>query len=114
MFDIGFWEISIIAVVGLLVLGPEQLPQAARTAGLWLRKARRFIATTTAEIERELNLEELQRQQQKEIAAFKQGLRIEEESLLGTEKNTADAAEQTSTTVTPLPAAPEAPDSKQS
>ena len=38
MFDIGFLELLIIGVVGLLVLGPERLPKAARTAGLWKEK----------------------------------------------------------------------------
>ena len=40
MFDIGFSELLVIAVVALLVLGPERLPKAARYAGLWVRKAR--------------------------------------------------------------------------
>ena len=40
MFDIGFSELLVIAVVALLVLGPERLPTAARFAGLWVRKAR--------------------------------------------------------------------------
>ena len=40
MFDIGFSELLVIAVVALLVLGPERLPKAARFAGLWVRKAR--------------------------------------------------------------------------
>jgi sec-independent protein translocase protein TatB len=40
MFDIGFSELLIIAVVALLVLGPERLPRAARLAGMWVRRAR--------------------------------------------------------------------------
>ena len=40
MFDVGFSELLVIAVVALLVLGPERLPKAARFAGLWVRKAR--------------------------------------------------------------------------
>ena len=67
VFDIGFWELSIIAIVGLLVLGPERLPDAARTAGLWVRRIRRFVANTSAEIERELNLEEMKRQHQQQL-----------------------------------------------
>ena len=38
MFDVGFWELAMIAVVALLVVGPERLPKLARTAGLWLGK----------------------------------------------------------------------------
>jgi sec-independent protein translocase protein TatB len=113
MFDIGFWELTIIVLVGLLVLGPERLPAAARTAGLWVRKARRFISTTTAEIERELNLEELKRQQQKEIAAFKQGLRLEEEALLDTSTEDARPAAQAKPAASSTDASP-ASDSKQS
>lgn len=61
MFDVGFNEILIIAVVALLVLGPERLPKAARLTGLWMRKARgRWLAVKT-ELERELAMEELQR-----------------------------------------------------
>ena len=40
MFDVGFSELLLIAVVALLVLGPERLPKAARFAGLWVRRAR--------------------------------------------------------------------------
>ncbi len=43
MFDIGFWELSLLALVALLVVGPERLPKLARTAGLWLGKGRRLI-----------------------------------------------------------------------
>lgn len=49
----------VIGVVALLVIGPERLPTVARTVGLWLGKARRFIANTRADIERELHTEEL-------------------------------------------------------
>ena len=54
MFDIGFWELAIIGVVALLVIGPERLPRVARTAGLWLGRARRFVSTVKADIDREL------------------------------------------------------------
>jgi sec-independent protein translocase protein TatB len=61
MFDVGMGEIALIAVIGLLVLGPERLPRAARTAGALLRKARQSWQTVQAEIERELAAEELKR-----------------------------------------------------
>ena len=54
MFDIGFWELAIIGVVALLVIGPERLPRVARTAGLWMGRARRFVSTVKADIDREL------------------------------------------------------------
>ena len=68
MFDIGFWELCLIAVVALLILGPERLPVAARTAGLWIGKARRLIGNVKTEIDRELQLDELrQRLKDEEI-----------------------------------------------
>ena len=49
----------VIGIVALLVIGPERLPTVARTIGLWIGKARRLIAHTRADIERELGTEEL-------------------------------------------------------
>lgn len=62
MFDIGFAELLIIAVVGLVVLGPDKLPIAARTVGLWVGKARRTLGGIQAEINEELRLDEMKRQ----------------------------------------------------
>ncbi len=61
MFDIGFWELLLISIVALLVVGPERLPGLARTAGLWLGKGRRFLSSVKADIDRELKAEELKR-----------------------------------------------------
>ncbi|QDH71517.1 Sec-independent protein translocase protein TatB [Marilutibacter alkalisoli] len=61
MFDIGFTEIFVIAVIALLVLGPERLPRAARFAGLWVRRARAQWYSVKTEFERELADEELKR-----------------------------------------------------
>ena len=61
MFDIGFSELFLIAVVALVVLGPERLPKAARFAGLWVRRARAQWYSVRSELERELASEELQR-----------------------------------------------------
>jgi sec-independent protein translocase protein TatB len=61
MFDIGFWELILIAVVALVVIGPERLPGLARTAGMWIGKARRFLGSVRADIERELKADELRR-----------------------------------------------------
>ena len=59
MFEIGFWELIVVGVVAMIVVGPEQLPGLARKAGFWLGKARRMIAEVKAEVDRELHLEEL-------------------------------------------------------
>lgn len=59
MFDIGFLELVLIAVLALLVLGPERLPHAARTAGKWVGKAKRMASNLTEEVDRQLKAEEL-------------------------------------------------------
>ncbi len=61
MFDIGFSELLMIAVVALIVLGPERLPKAARFAGLWVRRARAQWYSVKSELERDLAADELRR-----------------------------------------------------
>lgn len=61
MFDLSVLELGVIAVVALLVLGPERLPKAARTVGFYVRKARQSWFSVRAEFERELAAEELKR-----------------------------------------------------
>jgi len=59
MFDIGFWELIIIALVALVIIGPERLPEFARDAGRWVRKIKGFIQSAKREVEKELKLDEL-------------------------------------------------------
>ena len=59
MFEVSLVELAVIALVALLVLGPEKLPRAARTAGLYLRKARASWYSIRSDIERELAAEDL-------------------------------------------------------
>jgi sec-independent protein translocase protein TatB len=59
MFDIGFWEIAVIAAIMLVVLGPERLPGVARTAGFWLSKIRRMVNDVKTEVKREMDAAEL-------------------------------------------------------
>ena len=61
MFDIGFWELTVVGVVALLVIGPERLPRVARTAGMWVGRGRRFVSSVKADIDRELAAEELKK-----------------------------------------------------
>lgn len=61
MFDFGFSEMLLTAVVGLLVLGPQRLPRAARMLGLWVRRARASWYSMRSELERELADEDLKR-----------------------------------------------------
>lgn len=62
MFDVGFSELVLTALIALIVFGPEKLPQAARTAGLWIGRFRRVLADTRREVERELGADEIRRQ----------------------------------------------------
>jgi sec-independent protein translocase protein TatB len=62
VFDIGFFELLVVAVVGLLVLGPERLPVAVRTTSLWLGRIRRQFNEIRAEVEREIGADEIRAQ----------------------------------------------------
>ncbi|MCU1055588.1 MULTISPECIES: Sec-independent protein translocase protein TatB [Stenotrophomonas] len=77
MFDIGFSELLVIAVVALVVLGPERLPKAARFAGLWVRRARNQWDSVKQELERELQAEDIKRQMQE----VRQGMQDTENQL---------------------------------
>ncbi len=61
MFDVGFWEILLILVLALVVIGPERLPGAARKAGYFVGKARRYIEGVRSEVESELDVNEFKR-----------------------------------------------------
>lgn len=61
MFDFSLGEMLVVALVALVVLGPERLPKAARLAGLWLRRARAHWVSMKNELEQELAREELAR-----------------------------------------------------
>jgi sec-independent protein translocase protein TatB len=59
MFDIGFSEMMVIALVALIVIGPERLPRVARTLGILAGRLQRYVADVKADINREVELEEL-------------------------------------------------------
>jgi sec-independent protein translocase protein TatB len=63
MFDISFSELMVIAVVALVVIGPERLPKVARTVGHLLGRAQRYVNTVKADINREMQIEELKKLQ---------------------------------------------------
>ena len=63
MFDVGITEIMVIAVVALVVIGPERLPRVARTIGTLLGRAQRYVNDVKAEVNREMELEELRKLQ---------------------------------------------------
>ncbi|MEI7614527.1 MAG: Sec-independent protein translocase protein TatB [Betaproteobacteria bacterium] len=61
MFDIGFSELIVIAIVALVVIGPERLPKVARTAGLLLGRLQRYVNDVKSDISREMQLDELKK-----------------------------------------------------
>ena len=97
MFDVGSWELAIIAVIALLVIGPERLPKAARTAGLWVGRARRMVTDVKADIDREIrdgDLAELKKAGEElkktQSAVESAGAEIIEDSELGELKKTGE------------------------
>jgi sec-independent protein translocase protein TatB len=64
MFDVGLSELMVIAAVALVVIGPERLPKVARTAGLLLGRLQRYVTDVKADINREIQLDELKKLQQ--------------------------------------------------
>ena len=62
MFDFGFWEIAIIGVITLIVVGPERLPALARKAGLFAGKLNKFLSKVKKDINEELKTEEIKEQ----------------------------------------------------
>lgn len=71
MFDVGFSELILMAIVALVVLGPEKLPHAARVAGAWIGRIKRMVGNMQAEIEREVSAQEMRERLQKEIDAVR-------------------------------------------
>lgn len=63
MFDIGFSELMVIAVVALIVIGPERLPKVARTVGLLFGRMQRYVNDVKADISREMALDDLRKLQ---------------------------------------------------
>lgn len=62
MFDIGFFELLIVAIVGLLVIGPERLPETVRTIALWFGRLKQSISDTRTELEKQIGADEIRRQ----------------------------------------------------
>ncbi|MBN8473529.1 Sec-independent protein translocase protein TatB [Sulfuritalea sp.] len=64
MFDVGLTELMVIAIVALVVIGPERLPKVARTAGHILGRLQRYVSDVKSDINREMQLDELKKLQQ--------------------------------------------------
>ena len=62
MFDFGFWEIAIVGIITLIVVGPEKMPSHARKAGLYFGKLNRFLNKVKSDINEELRMDEIKEQ----------------------------------------------------
>ncbi len=89
MFDISFWELFISGVIALIILGPERLPKAAKTIGVWVGKAKRSFNAIKQDIDHELQMEELKKQLQE------QKQQIEQDSSIDSIKDDFSEAKQT-------------------
>jgi sec-independent protein translocase protein TatB len=107
MFDFSFSELMLIAVVALVVIGPERLPRVARTAGHLLGRLQRYVSTVKSDISREMQLEELRRLQ----SEIQESARSVENSLSSEMQAAKQALTLTAETVTsdPQAAQPNAP-----
>lgn len=114
MFGISFGELLLIGLIALLVLGPERLPGAARTAGLWIGRLKRSFNTIKTEVEREIGADEIRRQLHNEhIMALEKQIKESivpptAESLLSEPKPDGDTPAP-SASASPSPAASTAP-----
>ncbi|PWC12225.1 twin-arginine translocase subunit TatB [Brenneria roseae subsp. americana] len=91
MFDIGFGELLLVMVIGLVVLGPERLPVAVRTVANWIRTLRSLASTVQNELSQELKLQELQESLKKVEKASLQNLSPELKASMDELKEAAEA-----------------------
>ncbi len=103
MFGISFGELLLVGLVALLVLGPERLPGAARTAGLWIGRLKRSFNAIKQEVEREIGADEIRRQLHNEhILALEQEAR---NAIAPPQVPAAPPLAQADVTATPAPVA---------
>ena len=92
MFDIGFMELLLVGLVALFVLGPERLPGAVRTAGLWIGRLKRSFNNIKAEVEREIGADEIRRQLHNErILDLEKEMKAMKESIIAPSSSIAKA-----------------------
>jgi len=102
MFDIGFMELVLIAIVSLLVVGPEKLPGAIRTGALWVGRAKRSFNQVKADIEREINADEIRRQLHNEsiMADIEKAKKGADKLIADTQKDLDSINEEVNSTLT--------------
>lgn len=112
MFDIGFLELVVVGVVALLVLGPERMPQAVRTLGLYIGRIRKAVSSIQQEVNDQLQLEEMRQRLAEHEKKVKAGLLDVETGLKDAESNLKQDLDpglsSSETTATPPPAEPSA------
>lgn len=111
MFGISFGELLLVALIALLVLGPERLPGAARTAGLWIGRLKRSFNAIKSEVEREIGADEIRRQLHNEqIMQLEREMQATRNDLMGqkpAEAEQAAAAQAPATEPQPAVAQPQ-------
>ncbi|NQD78794.1 Sec-independent protein translocase protein TatB [Pseudomonas seleniipraecipitans] len=115
MFGISFTELLVVGLIALLVLGPERLPGAARTAGLWIGRIKRSFNAIKTEVEREIGADEIRRQLHNEhILGLEKEMQAVKNDILPPSKPAPQAetplpTPQTATAGEPAPVAPAPP-----
>ena len=108
MIEISFGKLVLLALIALIVLGPEKLPGAARTAGALLRRVRNGWDSVRAEVERELEVEEIKRAAREAAAQAEAAQAGFKDSVQQVRQPVDEAAATLKSAVTPEPATPEA------
>lgn len=110
MFDIGFSELIVIALVALIVFGPKRLPEMARTAGLWMGRLRRFMENVKQDLDREMSSADLAefKRLQEELAATRDLVQRQGANTLGliTRQDDSSASEGEGAPALPAPDEP--------
>jgi sec-independent protein translocase protein TatB len=112
MFDLGFSEMLVIALVALVVIGPERLPKVTRTIGTMLGRMQRYVNDVKAEVEREMRIEDLKKLQagmEEQVRSIEHGVKTEMKEAEQSVRTMADEAalEPPAPAVTPPVAAAE-------
>ena len=102
MFDIGFSELFVIGIVALVVIGPERLPRVARTAGHLFGRMQRYVGDVKADINREIELEDLRKLRDQ----FQDAKRSVEEDIAQVDKQLQDVQSDVTQSLSEQPVAP--------
>jgi len=113
MFDIGFSELLVIGIVALIVIGPQKLPRVARTVGHLLGRLQRYVADVKADINREIELEELRKMRDSMQKAASEMQTAVDSELHQTADELNKAAASAAGETQPAPEAAKAPEQKQ-